>query len=175
MDERCAAGDSTQTGVAPALVCSQARRTWRCQPGAPAWAALEELALTECHDAQGWASLAGVSDIATGVGTTDTGAARALVAMARAGLVALGPVTDALGHRRLGYRLQLREGITVDDGPSMDGAVRGMTARCPNDRDAGCPGSDDHPHEDHDGYPCPTGRAAMAIDPSDVARSTKQR
>lgn len=130
----------TQTAVPSTVGCGQASRTWRRQLGALAWATLEELALTACHDEEGWASLVGVRDTATNVGTTDASAVRALAALARAGLVALGQVTDALGHRRLGYRLHLPEGITVVDGPGNEAVGQGVAARCPNDRDAGVSG-----------------------------------
>jgi hypothetical protein len=100
------------------LVCGQASRPWRRELGAVAWAALEELALTANRDSKGWASPAGIRAIATGIGTTDIAALHAIAVLTRAGMVALGPLVDDQGRRRLAYRLFLLPGIDLRPGRS---------------------------------------------------------
>jgi hypothetical protein len=123
-------------GVASAVVCGQASRTWRRHLGVLAWAALEELALTARRDVRGWASPTEVRAIATGIGTTDTAAVRALAALAVAGLVVLEARTDQDGWRRCGYRLHTPPGVELLDGPGEHDTVsRGLRGDPPNGHD----------------------------------------
>jgi hypothetical protein len=114
---QCGRSHSWTPGVS-VLVCGQASRPWRRELGAVAWAALEELALTANRDSKGWASPAGIRAIATGIGTTDIAALHAIAVLTRAGMVALGPLIDDQGRRRLAYRLFLLPGIDLRPGPS---------------------------------------------------------
>jgi hypothetical protein len=147
MEERRTAG----TSPASVVVRGPASRTWRRELGALAWAALEELALTARHDDQGWASPVGIRFIATGIGTTDAAALQAIAALARAGLVALEPVSDRRGHRNVGYRLYLPQGLELRHSPEGDDGPASGLARSHLDRRDGplprrrddCPSSQD--------------------------------
>jgi hypothetical protein len=175
VEQRRAADHTAGTPGVSVFVCGQASRPWRRELGALAWAALEELALTANRDSRGWASPAGIRAIATGIGTTHTAVLHAIAALTRAGLVALGPLIDQPGQCRCGYRLYLPDGITLDNRPGKEGAPQSLTARSPNGRDAGAPGSDAHPQEGHDEHRWPTDQADKPIDPFDVPSSREQQ
>jgi hypothetical protein len=146
MEERNPARDAAGTHPSE-VVCGQASRTWRRQLGAVAWAALEELALTARHDEQGWASPVGVRAIATGIGTTDVAALRAVAALGTAGLVVLEPVTNLNGQRRFGCRLHLPDGIELRHCPHQNGQPA---------EDARSPTTYVHRHTSQDDRRCPT-------------------
>lgn len=109
----------------PVLLVAAESRAWRRRLGALAWAALEHLALAAQPDEMGWAAPVGVRDVAAGLGVTKDTAARAVAALAAAGLVAFAQVETVEAQRRTGYRLNLPEGIRLQ--------------QCPGDQDTPSP------------------------------------
>ncbi len=166
MEERNAARQTARPGMASAIVCSQASRPWRREVGALAWVALEELALTATQDDRGWASPARIHAIATGIGTTDAAALRAIAALGKAGLVVLEPVTDEQGCRRCGYRLYLPDGIELRDCPVDEDAAEGVPGRGEKDRDGGLPDRNDHGRLCQDGHGFPAEHQRLPVDRS---------
>ena len=164
MDDRTAKAQSAGTSLSSWLVCGPASRPWRRQLGPLAWSALEELALTSHQDDHGRVSPVGVAAIATGIGTTAATAVRAVAALSAGGLIALEPVTDQNGQRRLGYRLHLPDGIELRHYPHQNGdAAQGLPRGCPDDQDARSPNPSDRRQNSHDDHWCPTHHNAVPV------------
>jgi hypothetical protein len=121
----------------PMLVIGPESRQWRRKLGALAWAALEHLALSARQDEQGWAAPVGVRDIATATGVTKDTAARAVAALATAGLVTRSLVETHDRRRRPGYRLHLPAGIEARPRPGNEDTPlqRGEPDGCPSNQD----------------------------------------
>jgi hypothetical protein len=126
----------------PMLVIGPESRQWRRKLGALAWAALEHLALSARQDEQGWAAPVGVRDVATAIGVTKDTAARAVAALATAGLVTRSRVETHERRRRPGYRLHLPAGIEARPRPgNADTQLQRVDPdRRPSNQDKGmCP------------------------------------
>ena len=94
-----------------------------------AWAALEDLALG-AHPDKRLGRPVGVRDVAGGIGVTKDTAARAVSALADAGLVAWTRVDGPTDDAESGYRLHLPEGVLLQTCPNNpDSTARGTTAR----------------------------------------------
>lgn len=137
----------------PALVVGLESRQWRRMLGPLAWAALDYLALAARHYEQGWAAPVGVRDLAAAMGVTKDTAARAISALASAGLVTRTRVETDNKHRRSGYRLRLPDGIELRTRPpaqhshssALDRRPDGQDIRCPDPPDtARCPADHDN-------------------------------
>ncbi|HVA43777.1 MAG TPA: hypothetical protein VNF50_09850 [Acidimicrobiales bacterium] len=120
------------------LVIESSSREQRRRLGPMAWAVLEEIALASEADDEGWVAVLGVRHLAAGVGITKDTAARAMAALASAGIVQRVRVLDQADRSRSGYRLNLPDGLRI--------------LSCPTDQDsAACPG-----HRDRQS--CPQGQ-----------------
>jgi hypothetical protein len=151
--------------VSVTLLITSESRDCRRQLGAMAWAALEHLALAAQPEGLGWAAPVGVREVAAGLGVTKDTAARAVAALAAAGLVTQTRVDTPDGKRRSGYRLHLPEGIDAQS--------------CPKDPDSPSPRwqADDRP-SNQDRRRRPTDRdtapADIAVPPDQKRRRTGQ-
>lgn len=92
------------------LVVDGGARPWR-DLGAVTWAVLCDLAASAVADAHGWMAPVGAREIGASAGLNKDTAARALAALAGAGIVARERAKVAGARRRSGYRLHLPAGI----------------------------------------------------------------
>ena len=147
----------------PRLVVDAEARPWR-DLGALPWVVLCDLAASAVADAHGWMAPVGAREIGASAGLNKDTAARALAALAGAGIVTRERAEVAGARRRSGYRLHLPAGIGMcpadpdsaghPTDPDAEGCPSGSDAgerpsnrdagMCPRDRDAGmCPISPD--------------------------------
>jgi hypothetical protein len=105
----------------PVLVIAGESLPWRRRVGPLAWTALQHLALSSHHTDQGWAVVAGVRDIAVGLGVTKDTAARAVLILIDTGLVSRARVQTLEGRRRSGYLLHLPQAIRLVANPDRGG------------------------------------------------------
>lgn len=142
------------------LVLSAESHAHRRKLGALAWAALEEMALSAVADDNGWYMVGGVREIGASMGVTKDTAARAVAALASAGLVRRERLDDADSTRRSAYRLHLPCGVTLcplkPDGsarPEVSDASRPTeepdNAGRHDSPDDGCPGIEDERERHH--------------------------
>lgn len=119
----------------PTLVVGLESRQWRRMLGPLAWAALEDLALVARQYEQGWAAPVGVRDLAAAMGVTKDTAARAISALASAGLVTRTRVETDNKRRRSGYRLRLPDGIERRTCPPAQDSHSSELDCCPDGQD----------------------------------------
>ena len=129
--------------AAVVLVVSVDSRSCYRRLGPLAWTALVHLALNATQDGAGWVAPLGVRDLAAAIGVTKDTAARAVRALAAAGLVTRDRITTPEGPRRSGYRLTLPDPIRIVSPPPKR-PVRPN----PPPRTGGTPTGCDDPHHD---------------------------
>ncbi len=89
------------------LEVDTASRPWRRRLGWLTWAVLEDVALSAYPDTDGWAAPVGARAVAQSLGMTKDTAAKALAALAAAGIVERVNVHTRDAKVRSGYRINL--------------------------------------------------------------------
>jgi len=89
------------------LEVDTASRPWRRRLGWLTWAVLEDVALSAYPDTDGWAAPVGARAVAQNLGMTKDTAAKALAALAAAGIVERVNVHARDAKVRSGYRINL--------------------------------------------------------------------
>jgi hypothetical protein len=129
------------------LEVDTASRLWRRRLGWLTWAVLEDVALSAYPDTDGWAAPVGARAVAQNLGMTKDTAAKALAALAAAGIVERVNVHARDAKVRSGYRINLPEGVSFKvschaDAPANPGDRGGHDSSCEENPDAPNPQED---------------------------------